>query len=258
MHSDKRVVKPGESFHVTIHVHIREKRDRLDELVLPTLTNAIDLGDERRRAAAPDGTDFYETLTVEASTTGVASFSPAYIDAIDPQTGKGMRYSSQALTVRVNDGTTVSDADPDALGKLLRTALLWIGGIFALAVIGIVLLIARRRPRRTPPPPRAGPPSSRVTVLPGDALRDALGAYRARADDASLDVLRTVMFTRAGAEPGGTFADALRALGSRDPDLARAMAVAERARFGPVHERAPACRDLLTLLDAYLEREPVA
>jgi hypothetical protein len=89
-------------------------------------------------------------------------------------------------------------------------------------------------------------------------LRDALGAYRARADDASLDVLRTVMFTRAGAEPGGTFADALRALGSRDPDLARAMAVAERARFGPVHERAPACRDLLTLLDAYLEREPVA
>ena len=36
------------------------------------------------------------------------------------------------------------------------------------------------------------------------------------------------------------------------------MAVAERARFGPVHERAPAARDLLVALDAYVLGEPVA
>jgi hypothetical protein len=75
---------------------------------------------------------------------------------------------------------------------------------------------------------------------------------RARGDDDSLDSLRNVLFTCAGAAPGATFADALRALGPRDPELARVMAVAERARFGPVHERAPAARDLLTLMDAYL------
>ena len=92
LHADKRIVRPGEAFHVTVHVHVREKRDRLDELVLPALTNAVDLGDERTRVPAKDGTDFYETLTVAAGTVGTASFTPAYIDAIDPATGRGMRY----------------------------------------------------------------------------------------------------------------------------------------------------------------------
>jgi len=261
MHADKRVVQPNEPFHVTIHVHVREKRDRLDELVLPTLTNAIDLGDERRRVPATDGTDFYETLTVEASTTGTAGFTPAYIDAIDPQTGRGMRYSSQPLNVRVADGGAVSDADPDALSRLLRKALLIMGGVLLALILGVIALLRlARRPRRVAPRP-APPPSvsGRVVVLPSDPLRDALNVYRARADDASLDDLRSVMFTRAGAGPGATFSDALRALGSRDPELGRAMAVAERARFGPVHERAPACRDLLLLLDRYVgAREPVA
>jgi hypothetical protein len=86
----------------------------------------------------------------------------------------------------------------------------------------------------------------------GDPVKDALAAYRARGDDASLDALRNALFARAGAGAGATFSDALRALGSRDPQLARIMAVAERARFGPVHERAPAARDLLAALDAYV------
>src|ERR1019366_5318601 len=62
LHADQRVVRPGQAFHVTVHVHVREKRDRLDELVLPALTNAVDLGDERKRVPEVDGTDFYETL----------------------------------------------------------------------------------------------------------------------------------------------------------------------------------------------------
>lgn len=261
MHADKRVVEPGEAFHVTIHVHVREKRDRLDEIVLPSLTNAIDLGDERKRVAAPDGTDFYETLTVEASTAGTASFSPAYIDALDPRTGKGMRYSSAPLNVRVASGTTVNAADPDAMSLLLQRAAWILAGMLAFIVIAIVVLVRRaRRPRRAAPPPLAptGPLVTRPVTKPVDPLRAALDDYRARGDDASLDRLRNVMFACAGAGPGATFADALGALGSRDPALGRALAVAERARFGPAHERAPACRDLLMLLDAYVgEREPV-
>ena len=259
MHADKRVVKPGETFHVTIHVHVKEKRDRLDELVLPSLSNAIDLGDERRRVAAPDGTDFYETLTVSASTVGTSSFTPAYIDAIDPQTNRGMRYSSAPLNVRVASGTAVSDADPDALAELLRRAALTIAGILVVIVVLIALLVRLSRRKRSAPGPILTPTAplmTRVVAPPQDPLRAALGAYRARGDDASLDALRNVMFTRAGARSGATFADALRALGPRDPALARAMAVAERARFGPAHERAPACRDLLTMLDDYIgERE---
>jgi hypothetical protein len=98
----------------------------------------------------------------------------------------------------------------------------------------------------------------RKPAPPADPLREAVRAYRARREDATLDAVRNALFARAGAAAGGTFADALAALGSRDPQLARLMAVAERARFGPDHERAPAARDLVALLDAYVpEREPV-
>jgi hypothetical protein len=261
MHADQRVVRPGQSFHVTVHVHVREKRGRLDELVLPALTNAVDLGDERKRVPSADGTDFYETLTVAANTVGTASFTPAYIDAIDPATGRGMRYSSQPLSVRVASGTTVQDADSGALMRLLRTAVLTIVAIVVLPAVAIVALVrVRRRPRRVASaPPLAAPLPARTGAPPADPLRAALAVYRARGDDASLDALRSVLFTLAGAVPGATFADALRALGSRDPQLARVMAVAERARFGPAHERAAAARDLLALLDAYVpDREPVA
>jgi hypothetical protein len=259
LHADARVVRPGQTFHVIVHVHVREKRDRLDELVLPALTNAVDLGDERRRVPAPDGTDFYETLTVAASTVGTATFTPAYIDAIDPATGRALRYSSQPLSVRVASGTGVEDADPGALMRLLRRAALIAGAAFVLLAIGIVLLLRRRR--RPPPAASAAPPPpmpERKPASPADPLREAVRAYRARRDDVTLDAVRNALFARAGAAAGGTFADALAALGTRDPQLARLMAVAERARFGPDHERAPAARDLGALLDAYLpEREPV-
>ncbi len=260
LHADKRLVRPGETFHVTVHVHVREKRDRLDELVLPALTNAVDLGDERKRVPAADGTDFYETLTVTANTVGTASFTPAYIDAIDPATGHGMRYSSQPLNVSVVSGSRVEDAGSGALGRLLRTAVMTIVAVFVVLAVGIVALVRLRRvrPRTVTAAPPATPPAPRRGRPVTDPLREALAQYRARGDDAALDVLRNVLFTRAGAGPGATFSDALRALGARDPQLARVMAVAERARFGPVHERAPAARDLLALLDAYVACEPVA
>jgi len=259
LHADKRIVRPGEAFHVTVHVHVREKRNRLDELVLPALTNAVDLGDERTRVPAKDGTDFYETLTVAAGTVGTASFTPAYIDAIDPATGRGMRYSSQPLAVSVASGTTIEDADSGALSRLLRTAVLTIVAVAVVLTAGIVAFLRLRRRSRSAPRPSPLPPlPARKARPPGDPVREALAVYRARGDDDSLDALRNVLFTRAGAAAGATFADALRALGTRDPQLARVMAVAERARFGPVHERAPAARDLLVALDAYVLGEPVA
>jgi hypothetical protein len=253
-------VKPGESFHVTIHVHVREKRDRLDELVLPSLTNAVDLGDERRRVAAPGGTDFYETLTVAASSVGTASFTPAYIDAIDPRTNTGMRYSSAPLQVRVAETTATADAVPDALLALLRRSALTIGAVLIFAALAAVVLAQRWRRKRNARGPILTPTAplvTRVVTPPQDPLRAALAEYRANGDDASLDALRNALFAHAGAGRGATFADALRALGPRDPALARVLAVAERARFGPAHERLPARRDLLTMLEDYVEeREP--
>jgi hypothetical protein len=252
MQADHSVVTPGEAFHVTIHVHVLEKRDRLDELVLPALTNVVDLGDERRRVAAADGTDFYETLTVAANVIGTATFTPAYIDAIDPATGRGMRYSSQPLSVRIVPGTSLADADPGALKRLLLEAVAAVAAVGLALVGGLVLFLRGRRRTAASPPAPAPPVREAQRAQPDERLRAAFAAYRSAPDDARLDALRGALFERAGARAGATFADALQTLGPRDPALLRVMAVAERARFGPDAERAAARADLLADMEAYV------
>lgn len=253
MHADRTVAAAGEPFHLTIHVHVSEKRDRLDELVLPTLTNAVELGVVAHRDARSDGTDFYQTLTVSAAAPGEAHFSPAYVDAIDPATGKALRYSSDAVTVTV----TAAPGPFDAVTRDAR-ATLWslvavAGGVVAIVLVLLVLLRARRalatRPART------GATLATATLpldLPSDdPLRDAIALVRARGDDAAMDTLRIVLFARAGLGTGATLADALREIGDRDPQLARTLQVAEYVRFAPVAERPAATRELLRLLYDY-------
>jgi hypothetical protein len=138
---------------------------------------------------------------------------------------------------------------------VLREAVLY--GAIALAALALLVVVVRRRPRHprpAPPPPAAR--SVQPVLPPSDSLRDAVAAFRAHDDDASLDALRNLLFTRASARPGATLTDALQALGRRDPDLARAMAIAERVRFGPRAERAAARADLFDAL-AVLIAKPV-
>jgi hypothetical protein len=258
MHADRASVAAGDIYHITIHVHVTERRDRLDELQLPGLTNATDLGDERRRVAAPGGgTDFYEIMTVSSPDPGTASFTPAYIDAIDPATGRGMRYSSQPLSIRITGAAPLDQTVP-AAGHAIDDAVRF--AVVVIAGVALLILIVLRLPRRARAPrPAAAVPAAPAIVPsapPGDALRDAIVAFRARGDDPSLDALRNVLFVRAGARPGATLTDALGALGSRNPALARAMAIAERVRFGPQTARATATADLFDALDVLL-CEPV-
>jgi hypothetical protein len=238
-----------------VHVHVLEKRARLDELVLPTLTNAVDLGDEHRRVAGPNGTDFYETLTVAASEPGEAAFSPAYIDALDPLSGKPLRYSSDAVTVRV-----VAASPLDAVTRTSRSTLWTLAAIVAAAAVAVFLLamlarLARRRPSAAAAPPHAvaaGPPAAE------DPLRDAIALVRARGDDESMDMLRVVLFARAGLGTGATLGDALHELGDREPQLASTLEASERARFGPLADRPAATRELLGLLYDYASGEQSA
>jgi hypothetical protein len=263
MHVDTSHIVTGTPYHLTIHVHITERRDRLDELQLPTLTNATDLGDERHRVAAPGGgTDFYEIMTLSSSDPGTASFSPAYVDAIDPATNRALRFSSQPLTVPVSDAAATPEPIDRVTQSLMGTfhALFVAAGaivVVALLLALVVLRRARRRPSASPAvparPPRVAPPPD-VRVV--DALAEAIATFRARGDDAALDRLRSLLFVRAGASAGGTLADALIALGGRNPALGRAMAIADRVRFGPQAERAAATRDLDDALEALL-RNPV-
>ena len=254
MHADKATVAPSETFHVTIHVHITQQRERLDDLVLPTLTNAVILGDERRRVAVATGTDFYEILTVSANAPGDASFSPAYVDALDTLSGKGLRFSSNALTVRVR-GTPAIDTVTQSVTHAVRDIALTMLAIVLVGVLGIVAVVRARRSRRTAPPAAPAVPLAPVWVAPQrDPLEAAAERYRRDQSDAALDALREVLFTRAGAEPGATMTDALRALGARDADLARTIAVAERARFAPEPDRTRASGDLLDRLETLVPR----
>jgi hypothetical protein len=255
MHTDHPAVAAGDTYHITIHVHIAQRRDRLDELVLPGLTNAIDLGDERHRvAAAGGGTDFYEIMTVSSPEPGDAQFTPAYVDAIDPATNRALRYSSQPLTVRVAPAPGAPEAIDSVTQSVERTlhdALLF-GGI-ALAAILIPLVIVLRRPAPARDvPPESPHPLADPMLPPADPLRAAIAAFRARGDDASLDTLRNLLFVRAGARTGATLTDALHAVGTRDPALAHAMAIAERVRFGPHAERDAALHDLFEALEVLL------
>ncbi len=262
MHADRGRVAVGESYHITIHVRVTEKLDRLDELQLPTLTNAIDLGDERRRVDAPGGgTDFYETMTVSSPQVGRAQFSPAYIDAIDPAVGRGMRYSSEPLTVPVVAASQAAVPTPAMPSLLARFDTLLERWGWALAIGAVVLgalwLVARPRaavPAAPAPAPPVPPPAAPPPPPPRNGLRDAIAALRARPDDAALDRLRIALFACVGVGEGATLVDALRAIDGRRPVLARAMTLAERARFGPSGLRAATIADLEAALDL-LERE---
>jgi hypothetical protein len=248
MHADKRVVAAGAPFHVTIYVHVAEARARLDELMLPTLTNAVELGDEARREPRADGTDFYRTLTLTASRPGEAHLSPAYIDAIDSATDKALRYSSDALTVTVTPGAPI-DAVTRSAGAMMGSLTLIVGGIVAIVLVVLVAprILLRPRPARRRPVPPPLPETPRE--LPSDdPLRDAIALVRARGDDAAMDTLRIVLFARAGLGTGATLADAIREVGDRDPQLVRALTATERVRFGPIAERPAATRELLRLL----------
>jgi hypothetical protein len=106
-HADRAVVDPGGTFHVTIHVKITQRRDRLDELILGSFENCEIISNETVRTSLPDGTDFIERLTLQALRPGEATISPAYIDALDPAQGRPMRFSSNALHVRVSGASPV-------------------------------------------------------------------------------------------------------------------------------------------------------
>ncbi len=248
MHADKRVVAAGAPFHVTIYVHVAEQRSQLDELMLPALTNAVELGDETRREPRADGTDFYRTLTLTASRPGEAHLTPAYIDAVDPATDKALRYSSDALTITVTPGAPLDSVTRSA-GAMLGSLALIVGGIVVIVVVLLVVvrIVLRPRPRAVRPPP-APIPATPNELPSDDPLRDAIALVRARGDDASMDTLRIVLFARAGLGSGATLADAIREVGDRDPQLIRTLTATERVRFGPLAERPAATRELLRLL----------
>jgi len=255
-YADQLTVAPHEQFHVTIRVVVAERRERLDELVLGDLDNCSIVGDERLHAPLPKGMEFTERLTLEADAPGTATITPAYLDAINPSVGRGLRYSAkQVIRVRVTAAAPI-DATFRTFVALLRTLLL-VGAaiVAALIVLVVFLLFAKRRVRSSAPAavaaveiPTARPPSREIQ------LADAVRRYRSSRNQEALLRLRGLLFECAGADHGATLADALRRLGAGDASLRFALSAAERAAFGPAGERERAGDELLSALEAYSGR----
>jgi hypothetical protein len=261
--ADRATVEPDGVFSVTIHVKIAQRRDRLDELILGSFDNCEIISNETVRTVLPNGTDFVERLTVQAQLPGEATISPAYIDANDPARGKPMRFSSNAIRVRVLGSAPFVSA-MRTLGATVRrllSSVTIVAGLFAAAFVLIVLFFRRRRkPARVPAvavtqPVAAAPPVKETTGR--ERLAQAAQAYRRDRSEGALVDVRSVLFGLSGAGSGATLLDALRALGERSRDLRAALLAAEAAAFGPAAERDAAGDRMLAAIDAYVQPQTV-
>ena len=229
--ADRTHVKIGERFSIYVRVHVNEKVDRIDNLVLPNLLDFNNLGDEHTRQITPKGTDWTERVILEAPQAGTFTIPPAFFDAVNALNGKPSRFSSNTLTIVVGQPSPLDD--PGALGRrILGIALAIIGILAAIFVLLVLFVLRMRRAPRAAPPQSQAPTIVRV-IDPSEALRASLGdAQRARTR-ASILALRGELFAREGVPRGATTRDALERIPPGSHGVRLAVTHLERAAFGP-------------------------
>lgn len=230
MHADRSVALVGEAVHVTIHVHVRERIARLENLVLPDLGGLEIIGDERNLSTSAGGTDYVEQLTLVGLAPGEARLTPAHLDAIDARNGVPTRFSSNPLTIRI-----VATREPSSSlwlrwGRTLLVVLVGAGVLVAALVLAAIVLLAlaRRSGPATAPPP---PPT--VLYLPDSrsGLRAALEQMRREPGREGALAVRAALRSLAGAGPDETLAEVLLRLDGSNSALRGALRLAERAAF---------------------------
>lgn len=249
MRADRTQLQLGEVFHLAIHVHVRERIAALDELVVPDVGTMLLEGDERHVTSSNAGTEITETLTLEPTAAGAFTFNGAYVDAIDARTGRPSRFSANPLRVVVAGSAGTSKWL--AVGPLEIIVALAIASTAIAVLVGFpiaILVLARRAAR--PVAVTVPQPASAQERTPRDDVAAALMRYRNARDGASLLQLRGTLFAAAGVPAGATLRDALSA--STDAALQRALAVAERAAFGPQLLRERASDELIEATEGWL------
>lgn len=237
--SDRTVAPEGQAFHLTIHVHAKQRSADFSSLVLPDVVNLTILGDEKHTTpTSNDGTDYIEVLTVAGIAPGEASVSPAYIDARDPsRSDRPFRFSSNALHLRIY-AATQSDyfSWQRSATRFAARALPVAAGIILIAVVCVLLVrtvAAARRQRTYVTLPRARPvsvpqssPADLIAAVRSAAQRLAQERTRERAAD-----VRAALFKLAGAERDETLASLLTKIPEEHAMLRGALRKAERATF---------------------------
>ena len=254
MRADRTRLQVGEVFHLAIHARVREPIVALDELVVPDVGTMQLLGDERHVTSTPGGADVVETLTLEPTQSGTFTFAGAYVDAIDARTGKPSRFSSNSVRVVVEKPGVTFDGPWTASASFVATTVVGtivVGGFIVLVIGGLLFALVRARPKPAPPnpvpqaPASAGPPRTAR-----DEVAEALRAFGAAPEHASLMRLRTALFAAAGAGPGATLSDATAA--TQDERLRAALVAAEHAAFGPAATRERSAAELVEESERWL------
>ncbi|MGA8575465.1 MAG: hypothetical protein WB609_07250, partial [Candidatus Cybelea sp.] len=132
-------------FHLILKLRVRQRLTHIQNLDLPMLAQLELLGDYRETVAASRGTEYRETITVVAHSTGPIAIAPATLQAVDAHDGKAKEWYTNGLTLRVGEsGSRMLGA---SLQFALR-AILWLLGIAAiLAVVAAGVAAFRRRAR---------------------------------------------------------------------------------------------------------------
>ena len=242
----------GQAFHLTIHVHAKQRNANLASLILPDVTNLTILGDEKHSSPVREGSDYTEVLTVAGIAPGEATVSPAYIDARDPSRGdRPFRFSSNALRLRITSLSSAPVRSTSSAAKsVLRAATATALGALALVLLGFVIARAakahQRRTYVTLPPAR--PVTQRPQAPPTDLLRSVrdasmrLAGERTRTNAAAL---RAALFAYAGARADETLASLLARIPAERTSLRSALRAAERATFVDEPNLQGAIADLL-------------
>jgi hypothetical protein len=101
MHVDRAQVRVGESFHLTIDLRTDEPATNCNSVILPDFYGLDSLGDERRTYTRAGGTDCTEVVTLSPSAPGPRTIAPATLDAIDANTSRPSRFSTNTVTMQV-------------------------------------------------------------------------------------------------------------------------------------------------------------
>ena len=218
-------------FDLIITAHVRERITELRNLDLPYLSDVELLGDEHSLVSSGDGTTYTEHVRVVAHHSGLITFAPATLDAIDARDGKSKRYSSNSLSLAVGGAVTTFTQTFDVTGAVF-TLLRWLL-VLVLALL-VVRLVVRRRRRAAvtvSPQPAVAPISPPLAPTREQRLRDARTVLAAERTRGAVLRVRTIVREMVGAGDDETLADVLRRIEPQERNMRALLFALERASF---------------------------
>jgi hypothetical protein len=233
MSADPVSLRIGETLRLKIVTRVDENLVELDEVTLPDLSGFESLGDERQCSTAYHGSRCTETITLTPTVAGDRTIAGATLEAIDANSGRAVRFSSNSVVVHVAGAPLPNYFWQGLLEGLIRPFAI----LLLVAALGYAALWGwRRRPKPVvaEPPASPAPPPVPAQAAPAapPALHGLVETLVRAPSRANLLAVRAELRRRIGAREEETLAD-LRARGATrgDADLDAALRATEFAAF---------------------------